>query len=101
MSGGESGERSHYSPHLNAVNPLGSRWEDQHLACGQPSSKAEQGDPPLKGQEITGKVKSTFLRDRLSYDRLSYDQGQVMGIPVRQSLLNSNSIKVDLYGGLP
>ncbi|MGB7486551.1 MAG: amidohydrolase family protein [Phormidesmis sp.] len=42
-------------------------------------SESQQGYTPLEGQEMTGKVKSTFLRGRLIYDK-----GQIMGTPQGQ-----------------
>ncbi|MGC1309445.1 MAG: amidohydrolase family protein [Phormidesmis sp.] len=42
-------------------------------------SESQQGYTPLEGQEMTGKVKSTFLRGQLIYDR-----GQVVGTPQGQ-----------------
>lgn len=44
-------------------------------------SESQQGYTPFEGMELTGKVKSTFLRGNLIYD-----QGQVMGSPLGQYL---------------
>ncbi len=42
-------------------------------------SESQQGYTPLEGQEMTGKIKSTFLRGRLIYH-----QGQIVGTPQGQ-----------------
>jgi allantoinase len=39
-------------------------------------SESQQGYTPFEGMELTGRVKSTFLRGNLIYD-----QGQILGSP--------------------
>ena len=39
-------------------------------------SESQQGYTPFEGMELTGRVKTTFLRGRRIYD-----QGQILGVP--------------------
>jgi allantoinase len=39
-------------------------------------SESQQGYTPFEGMELTGRVKTTFLRGRRIYDR-----GQILGVP--------------------
>lgn len=47
-------------------------------------SESKQGYTPFEGMELTGRVKHTFLRGNLIYDR-----GQVLGVPQGQYLKRS------------
>jgi allantoinase len=48
-------------------------------------SESQQGYTPFEGMELTGRVKSTFLRGNLIYDR-----GQVLGSPKGRYLKRSH-----------
>ena len=48
-------------------------------------SESQQGYTPFEGMELTGRVKSTFLRGNLIYDR-----GQVLGSPLGRYLKRSH-----------
>ena len=50
-------------------------------------SESQQGYTPLEGQELSGKVKQTFLRDNLIYDNgniIAPPLGQYLKRPYRQ-----------------
>ncbi|GAP96265.1 dihydroorotase [Leptolyngbya sp. NIES-2104] len=53
-------------------------------------SESKQGYTPFEGMELTGRVKQTFLRGHLIYDR-----GQVLGNPQGQYLKRSSSFKTN------
>lgn len=50
-------------------------------------SASQQGYTPFEGMELTGRVKSTFLRGNLIYDR-----GQVLGSPKGRYLKRSQGL---------
>ena len=49
---------------------------DESFVVHADESESEQGYSPFEGQELTGRVKSTFLRGALIYDK-----GEVVGAP--------------------
>ena len=49
---------------------------DESFVVHADESESEQGYSPFEGQELTGRVKSTFLRGALIYDK-----GDVVGAP--------------------
>ncbi|NET06292.1 MAG: amidohydrolase family protein [Symploca sp. SIO2B6] len=55
-------------------------------------SESQQGYTPFEGLELTGRVKSTFLRGNLIYDK-----GQVIGSPSGKYLRRPYGVKPSLY----
>lgn len=67
-----------YDADLVLVDP------DETFVVRAAESESQQGYTPFEGMELTGRVKSTFLRGNLIYDR-----GQVLGSPLGRYLKRS------------
>jgi allantoinase len=67
-----------YDADLVLVNP------NETFVVRAAESESQQGYTPFEGMELTGRVKSTFLRGNLIYDR-----GQVLGSPQGRYLKRS------------
>jgi allantoinase len=69
-----------YDADLVLVDP------NESFVVSAAKSESQQGYTPFEGVELTGRVKSTFLRGNLIYNN-----GQVLGLPTGRYLKRSQS----------